>query len=304
MSSPEVVESAGAPGPPQGRAPRDEFTMAAESLLAALETGTGGLVRLLTEDPTSEPALTALADLALIASVIENQAPSDAGRALVDSLRAVLFQPARRPGDGTPGPEQWALHAARVWLDPICEGERVKQTPVGDLVARSGEIVLSLGPPWRAEEVAYVRACLDPTRPLPPLRRVPYDGTLQSIYELTHVVFYATDFGRSPVDARAAEETATIAEVIARGFAEWLSRPEAETLPEVHGWYDAGLELVLALRFLRGGWSADATRWLETIIPAHSEQALQVLRHRPDRFLSLYHPMAMAAMALALAQST
>ena len=79
------------------------------------------------------------------------------------------------------------------WLDPICEGERVKQTPVGDLVARSGEIVLSLGPPWRAEEVAYVRACLDPTRPLPPLRRVPYDGTLQSIYELTHVVFYATD---------------------------------------------------------------------------------------------------------------
>ena len=89
--------------------------MAAESLLAALETGTGGLVRLLTEDPTSEPALTALADLALIASVIENQAPSDAGRALVDSLRAVTL-PSRRAGPETvtPGPEQWALHAARV----------------------------------------------------------------------------------------------------------------------------------------------------------------------------------------------
>jgi hypothetical protein len=264
----------------------DESLELAESLVTELARNVKVLSTLLTNDPRSESGLTALADLALLASVLARDHPGSNPEPLADAVRYVLAVLAPRPGGASPGPEEWALHAAQVWLDADIERQRLHNRHICELVAESKWAVLALGPPWRPEEIAYVDACFTGSS-LPALRAVKVDTSIISLYELTHVAFYATDFGAVPAQGPLAAQLAATAAKVAGEIAstDW-------------GW-DVGVELILAARFLSGRWPAEADVWIGTLMPERTRLAISALRGRPEQFMSLYHAMGITALALA-----
>ncbi len=264
----------------------EDLACLAESLITELAGNVEVLLTLLTNDPRFEPGLTALADIALFASILERDYPESGSTVLAAAVRSVLAAPALRVGAANPGPEEWALHAARVWLDPAMEQQRLHDQHILDLVVESERAVFALGPPWRPEEIAHVSAHLTGSA-LPALRAVKVEASVMSLYELTHVAFYATDFGAVPASGPlAAELGATAARV-------------ADELASTEWGYDVGVELVLAARFLSGQWQPEAEVWTGIVMPQWASIARSALRGHPEQFLVLYHPMMVTALAVA-----
>jgi hypothetical protein len=240
---------------------------------------------LLARNPKSEQGLTALADFALIASILKRKRLARGAGLLAQAVGTELLARALQ-ASASPGPEEWAVHVASAWLNPRAERLRLRDPLLSALVAKSEQIVLSLGPRWRPEEVRYVAACLHGSS-LPALRPVRLDSAT-SPYELTHVAFYATDFGSVPASPdHLADEMAAVAARLAgelSGFGQY---------------YDLGLELILAARFLSTRWPAEAGEWVTKSVPQWSSVALSTLRRHPEQFLALYHPMLLTALATA-----
>ena len=182
------------------------------------------------------------------------------------------------------------MHAARAWLDPVRERQRLKDQLILRVVLESEHTILTLGPTWRPEEVAHVAARVFGSD-LPKLRPVNMDGTVFSMYELAHVAFYCTDFGGIRVEGSLSSELALVA-----------TRGAAELATTDWGW-DLGTELVLAARFLSGGWPAQVDPWIRTLLPQRASAAASTLREHPEAFLRVYHPMVLSAVALARADA-
>lgn len=264
----------------------------AEAVVAELARGTNVLVEALTDDPRSEAALTALADLSLLGAVLERHSEGTSISILARSLRGILAKSSVCDGPLPPGPEAWALHACRAWLDPAAERRRLEDRQSREIVDGSRRVVLTLGPNWRPEEVAYVAACLNGSD-LPALRPVKSDVTARSaMYELAHIAFYATDFGAAPAarGSIAANLVATAAGVIGQ-------------LEKTASNWDVGVELILAARYLSGHWPKEANAWIRSLIPNWLSVALSSLRDGPERFLGVYHAAAVSALALIQVQA-
>lgn len=264
----------------------DNLASLAEALIREVAGNIEVLLTLLTSDPSAEPTLTALADLALCASILERDHSASSVCLLACTIRSVLDAPILGTIGLSPGPEAWALHAARSWLDPAIERQRLHDNRIHNLLAESERVVLALGPSWRPEEVAHVAARLTGSN-LPALRAVRVDSSVMSLYELAHVVFYATDFGAVMVSSPLAAELAATA------------MRRAEELSAAVWGYDVGVELILAARFLSGQWPPEATAWIGTLMPEWARIALTTLHEQPEQFLRLYHSMILTALAVA-----
>ena len=299
--------------------PRREACLAA-ALVLALARRAPELVSLLDHDPRCEAAWTAVADLALLASVLERDVPV-IGRPLHEALRASLPSLLGRAHELGPGPQHWAAHAAAAWVEPETERERLRDPRSRAAVEVSRGVVLQLGPAWRPEEVAHVAFRLGATRNPPPLRQVELAAPGGSPYELTHVAFFGTDFGavqpagsatpgeskRAP--AREAAEDERPSERSGEAVAAQLVEKAAAALGLLargdwrqDDWiYDLGAELLLATHCLTGAWPAESLPWITAIMPERAERTLETLEREPGALLRLYHLMAVTALGLARA---
>lgn len=233
----------------------------------------------LTVRPDSEFGLTALVDLALLCSASERKSPDSVGN-LASRVRNLLTHVAS-PGLELPSPPAWGRHFAAVALDTSSERHRLADHRYRSMIDRCAALMISLGPRWRSEEVAYARFRLF-AEPLPPLRKVPIDGGIHSLYELTHLVFYATDFGSQPLPERNS----------VLGSTAWI-----EDFFLAGNCYDIGLELLLSRVYMSGKLrpatraraAAAIERWCDPIL----------IEHRSEKSMcASYHPMMLTVLAI------
>jgi hypothetical protein len=255
------------------------------TLVRELTEGVDVLAALLAQDAGSEAGWTALVDLALLGSVLGRDDPQSGAAELLRAVYGVVTA-ARARLAGAPGPQQWAAHFAAVCADPAAEQLRVAHASVKRLLDQSGDAVLALGPSWRSEEIAFVNARLHGS-PLPALRALPAENTSMVLYELAHLAFYSTDFGARVAAAPLAQAAAARARHFAARF------------PALDEYWDLGLELVLAHRYLAGAWPDSATIWAGSVIPRLAERARRAMRADRLHYLRFYHPMAVAALVSA-----
>lgn len=206
--------------------------------------------------------------------------------ALGSELRSVIVAAQSRVTT-VPGPEVWAMHAARAWIEPDAERDRLRDSRLRTRVDVSRRRVRQLGPAWRAEEIAHVSERVFGS-PLPGFRVVTVDGSMTSLYELTHVAMYSTDFGAVRISNPPSDvSTVAVASLTNLG----------------HNGWDLIVELILASRFVSGAWPPAADRWIGMVLPSLVAGALSNLRRDPERyFLPLYHPLIWTALLLAGAE--
>lgn len=262
---------------------KDVYYFLANLLIAELTKSIDTLIVLLTNNSRSEAGLTAIADLAIITSILKRDHPGIDSFELADAILALLENPVLRPRFENPGPEEWALHVARVCLNIDKERERLSSSMIIKLIEDSKRVVLSLGPPWRLDEVAYVETCVTGSD-LPKLRTISIGAYNISLYELTHNALYATDFGRVSIEGAITNQLASTATEALSG------------LVDTEEDWDLGTELLLAVKFLTGKWPIGADVWLEKLMPKWSQNAVSKLHSHPDLFMSLYHQMSITAL--------
>jgi hypothetical protein len=232
-----------------------------------------------------------LADLAMGTSALERGDPDNRlTRDLLAELHALARDDEVAAGLRPPGPEAWAIHVARTCTDAADERDRLRgDREFCDVVTQSRELVLSLGPAWRGEELDYIAHLLSNGRtPLPALRPVIPSDDPASCYELTHVVFYATGFGRHPDVSALGSQMASTALQSFRRFAS--------------SDFDLAVELALATRYLSGGWPTELITFLRTTAVVWAEVTLGESARQGHRsssfFLARYHPLLATAIAL------
>jgi hypothetical protein len=262
-------------------------------LVRALTEGVDVLAALLAEDAGSEAGWTALADLAVLGSVLDRDYPQSGAARLLRAVGGVATAAGARLASA-PGPQQWAAHVAAVCADPAAERLRITHPSVKLLLEQSNDAVQALGPSWRREEIAFVNARLHGT-PLPALRALPAENTNMVLYELAHLAFYTTDFGaRTAACPLAKAEAGPLAQAAAA-----RARYFAARFPALEEYWDLGLELVLAHRYLAGAWPESATIWAGSVIPRLAGQARRAILADRLNYLRFYHPMAVAALVSA-----